>query len=212
MRILCETQRTPEWFAAKKGRISASSAYLCLSGKATKSRRNYVDCIADDLQGIPDFDDEDPKPWFTDGIYYESFARGWYQFKTNRDTVQTGFVVHDEYDWIGCSPDDLVGDDGLAEYKFRKSLHTFDEHSKCTLARAVKAQIHTQLFVCDRQWCDYTNYWRDDANGFEKGHIQRIYRDQSYIDNTLLPAFVSFWKDVQAEIARRKLMPRVPAL
>ncbi len=203
MKVLCTEQRTPEWFKVKRGRISASSASACLMQRSTKGRRALVDRIADDLEGVPDFDEHDTKPWFIDGVYYESFAIGWYQFSRDVDVEKTGFVVHDDFDWLGCSPDGLVGENGLVEAKYRKFLHTFDEHAKVGVTASVMPQIQTQLFVTDRAWCDYLNYWRDDDNEFEKGHVQRIHRNQAYIDNTLLPAFLSVWADVDTEIRRR---------
>lgn len=205
MKVLCTTQRTPEWFEAKRGKVSASDAHKCLMGRGTKGRRLYVEKIADDLEGIPDFADEDNPPWFTDGIYYEGFARGWYSFHRGVDVEQTGFVVHDEYGWLGCSPDDLVGDDGLAEYKHRKKLSTFKDAITATTRNRDIVQIQTQLFVTGRRWCDYVNYWRDDDNEIERGHVRRVYPDRSFVDNTLLPGLLSFWKDVQAELRRRQL-------
>ena len=209
MRVLCEQQHTPEWFAAKRGRISASSAHIALMGRNTKGRVAYVAKLADDREGVPDFDEVDVKPWFVDGIFYESWARGWYEFKYDRDVVQTGFVVHDEYDWIGCSPDGLVGDDGLIEIKFRKWLRTYDEMARVqVIKRDVMAQTQTQLFVTGREWVDYVNYWRADEHEVEKGHVQRIWVDRPYLENTLLPAIVSLWSDVAAEIKQRELRRR----
>ena len=205
VKILCDTQRSDEWFAAKRSRISASDARYCLSRKGTKGRRLYVEKIADDLEGLPDFDDHDVKPWFVNGVYYESWARGWYSFQKDVDVIETGFVVHDDYDWIGCSPDGLVGEGGLVEIKYRSFLHTFEQHAQTGKLASVNPQLQTQMFVCNRQWCDYVNYWRSDDHELERGHIQRVHRDQAYIDNTLLPAFLTLWQDVRKEVERRKL-------
>lgn len=205
MKVLCTEQRTDEWFEVKRGRISASDAKLCLAGKGTKGRRLYVEKLADDLEGLPDFDDHDLKPWFVNGVYYESWARGWYSFKYDIDIEQTGFVVHDEYEWLGCSPDGLVGDDGLVEIKYRTYLHTFEEHAQTGKVTQIMPQLQTQMFVTGRKWCDYVNYWRSDHHELEKGHVQRVHRDDAYIQNTLLPGFLSLWRDVGEEVERRKL-------
>lgn len=205
MKVLCEEQRTQAWFDAKRGRVSASDARYCLAGKNTKGRRLYVMKICDDLDGVPDFDDHDVKPWFVNGVYYESFARGWYSFKKDVDVIETGFVVHDEYDWLGCSPDGLVGEDGMVEIKYRTYLHTFEEHAQTGKLTGIMPQLQTQMFVTDRKWNDYVNYWRADEQELEKGHIQRVYRDDAYIQNTLLPGFLSLWRDVQQERERRQL-------
>ena len=204
MKILCDDQRTPDWFAARKGRITASEARKALMGRHTKGRTLYVAKLADDIEGIPDFDDEEPAPWFTDGVFYESWARGWYSFKHDTDIRMIGFAVHDDYDWLGCSPDGLIDPDGGIEIKYRSYLHTFEKHATHKMQASVYPQVQTSMFVCNRDWWDYTNYWRSDDHEVEKGHVQRIHRDQAYIDNTLLPAFVELMKDVRRELQRRK--------
>ncbi len=204
MRILCTEQGTPEWHKAKAGVISASCAQIALAGPGTKTRRRYIEKLADDREGIPDFDTAEPPPWFTDGRFYESWARGWYSFKYDTDVEETGFVVHDDYSWIGCSPDGLIGDDGLLEIKYRKTLRTFKQHAALRANASVIAQVQTQLFVTGRKWCDYVNYWRSDDHEVEKGFRERIERDQAYIDNTLLPAFISLERDIAALVEERK--------
>jgi len=207
MKVLCTEQGTQEWLECRKGKITGSGAKLAISGRPTKGRRLYVAKIADDLQGIPDFEDEDVKPWFIDGRFYESWARGWYAWKTGNEVEETGFCVHDDYSWIGCSPDGLVGDDGLVEIKYRKTLHAFHKHAALNSDALIMPQLQTQLFVTGRAWVDYVNYWRSDDHELEQGHIKRIERNPAYIENTLLPAFVDIWREVQAELDRRQGPP-----
>ena len=209
MKTLCTEQNNDAWFEAKRGRISASDARHCLAKRGGKGRNLYIAKIADDLEGLPDFDDKDVKPWFVDGIYYESWARGWYSFNQDVDVEQTGFVVHDDYEWLGCSPDGMVGEDGLVEIKYRSYLHTFEQHAQTGKITAINPQVQTQMFVTGRAWCDYVNYWRSDDQELEKGHVQRVHRDDAYIQNTLLPAFLGLWKDVGEEVERRKQQRKV---
>jgi hypothetical protein len=207
MRILCEQQGTEEWHRVKRGVISASCAHIVLMGKGTKTQKNYIESLVYDLEGLPDFGSQECEPWFVDGRYYESFARGWYSWQNSTEVTETGFIVHDDYSWIGCSPDGLIGDDGLVEIKFRKYLRTFKQHSALLENKSVMPQIQTQLFVTGRQWCDYVNYWRDDDNEFEQGSIERILRDDVYIDTILLPSFISLWDEVQTRLRERKRNP-----
>ena len=203
MRVLCEVQGTPEWLDARRGKITASAARLALGRPGTKGRRDYAQKIVHDLEGLPDFDDEDDKPWFIEGWYFESWARGWYSWNRDTDVQETGFVVHDDYSWLGCSPDGLVGDDGMIQIKYRKSLGTFHKYSAIGITAPVKAQMQTELFVTGRRWNDYVNYWRSDDHELEQGRVWRMYRDEAYIENTLLPAFVSLWQDINALLVSR---------
>lgn len=213
MKIVCNEQRTQEWFDARRGCITASMAHVALMGKGTKGRRLYVEQLADDLEGLPDFADKDDPPWFAHGRYYESFARGWYSFRYDVDIRDIGFAVHDDYSWIGCSPDGLIETDyrddgpGGCEFKCRAKLSTFVKHA-ATLMPGYLPQAQASMFICDRGWWDYVQYFRAEEVDAERGHVQRIYRDQSYIDNTLLPAFVTLWDDVQRECERRELQRR----
>lgn len=221
MLVLAAEQGTKEWHAARRGRITASQAHLALARPGGKGRTDYVRQLADALQGIPDFRDEgEPTPeWFLDGRYYESWSRGWYQWTRDVDVVEVGFVTHDEYTWLGSSPDGLIRPrgavevgatiqtEGVFETKYRKTLRTFHKHASLGETASVIAQAQTQMCVTGALWCDYTNYWRSqDNNELEKGHVQRIWRDDAYIDNTLLPAFVGLWREVQAllEAQRRE--------
>ena len=210
MRILCKTQGTPEWHDVRRGKVTASAARYALARAGTLGRLNYIQQLADAIEGVPNFDDEDDPPWFAEGRYYESWARGWYAWKQGVEVAETGFIVHDDYSWLGCSPDGLVGKSGMVELKYRKFLHTFFKHSAAQVNAQVIAQVQTQMFVCGRRWNDYVNYWRSDQHEKEKGSVKRIERDDAYIDNTLLPAFVGLWREVQELLVTRRSRPTTP--
>jgi hypothetical protein len=204
VKVLCETQGTQEWHDVKRGKLSASCAHFALARQGGRGRSNYVETLADAIEDIPNFDEEDDPPWFAEGRYYESWARGWYSWNQGVVVKETGFIIHDDYSWLGCSPDGLVGEEGMVEIKYRKFLHTFYDHSSIGANAAVIAQVQTQMFVCGKRWNDYVNYWRSDEHEKEKGSIKRIERDDAYIDNILLPGFVGLWSEVQELLTSRK--------
>ncbi len=203
--VLCTSQGTPEWHAARRGKITASMARIAIGRKGTKGRSDYIEKLVMDFEGTPNHADEETEPWFAAGKYFESWARGWYSWNFSRDVVQTGFIVHTEYSWLGFSPDGLIGEEGLLEIKFRHSLGTFHKWASIGASSPVLAQIQTGLYVTGRKWCDYVNYWRSDDHDKEKGRCWRIERDDNYIENTLLPGFISLWADVQKELATRRV-------
>jgi hypothetical protein len=70
-----------------------------------------------------------------------------------------GFLVNDDHGFrLGCSPDGLVGDDGLVECKSRRPK----KHVQTVIADEVPAenmaQIMCGLLVTGRSWCDYISY------------------------------------------------------
>lgn len=189
MRVLTATQNTDDWYAARKGRITASNITKCLAGKNTKGRREYAMNIVLDLENVEDFRDD--APWFMEGRKYESYARGWYQWE-HASVTEVGFVLHDEYNWLGASPDGLIGDDGNLEIKYRKNLTTFNDAIVKPIPRAYLYQMQLQMFVCDCQWTAYVNYWRNEALKKEQGHVQIVERDDALISELEDAAF-AFW-------------------
>ena len=192
MRILTETQGDDRWEVARKGRVSASAIGNVLAGHGTKSRYEYRLQLCMDLEGVEDF--RDSAIWFEDGRRYEGHARGWYDWNV-AECKETGFVLHDEYNWLGASPDGLVGEDGCIEIKFRKSLRTYHDSNIKNVPRAYYSQMQTVMWVCNRQWCDYVNYWRDDSSQKEQAHVRRIERDDGRI-RELEEAAIVFWSEV----------------
>lgn len=199
MRILTTTQGDDAWEVARKGRITASSIANVLAGKNTKSRREYILQLVLDLEGIEDF--RDSAQWFADGRKYEAHARGWYNWE-REPVTECGFVLHEHYNWLGASPDGFVGDDGCVEIKYRKWLRTFTDSIAKPIPRLYDYQMQAQMWVCDKQWCDYINYWRDDATGKEQGHIRRVERDEAKIVELENACFV-FWEEVLATYQKR---------
>lgn len=181
MKIICGTQRTPEWYAARRGRITASEIQNVLAGVGTKSRDGYALRLVLDLEGVPDMTDSDPPPWFLQGILHEGWVVGWYEWERNTTITRTGFVVHDIYDWLGCSPDGFVGEDGMIECKYRTSLAQYYAATRRTTQHK---QIQMQLMVTGRAWCDEVNYWRtfadDGTIARELGCIRRHYPERVY--------------------------------
>lgn len=192
MRILTETQGDDRWEVARKGRITASSIGNVLAGHGTKSRFEYRMLLCMDLEGIEDF--RDSASWYEDGRRYEKHARGWYNWNV-AEVKETGFVLHDEYNWLGASPDGLVGADGCIEIKYRKTLKTYHDSNIKNVPRGYESQMQTEMWVCNRQWCDYVNYWRDENSGKEQAHVRRIERDEGRI-RELEEAALVFWSEV----------------
>lgn len=192
MRVLTQTQGTEEWEMARKGRVTASSIDKVLAGKHTKGRAEYMMNLILDLEGIADFRDD--APWFEAGKKYESYALGWYQVQADVDVERVGFVLHDEYNWFGCSPDGLIRPEGGVEIKYRSTLETFHDACIKPISRAYEYQMQACMAVCNARWWDYMNYWRDDYGQREQGHIRRIVRDDAKI-RELESAAMTFWRD-----------------
>lgn len=139
--LLLHEQRSPEWFACRKGKITASLAAAVLSLDPYKGPlAAYNEIVHDKTQ-----DDNEYMKW---GRENEAHARDSYEVFSGNLVAMTGFWVHDTFLWLGASPDGLVGTDGLVELKCPTKLPT-------EIPSHHEIQVRVQLACTDRAWCDY---------------------------------------------------------
>jgi len=175
-------QGSPEWFAARCGKVTASRVADVIAKTKTgygASRANYAaELIAERLTGCT-------APSFTNaamqhGVEQEPVARAVYAARENLEVIEVGFVDHPEIINTGASPDGLVGDDGLIEIKCPNTA----THLDTLLNRAVPSkyitQIQFQLACTGRAWCDFVSF--DPRLPAEmQMFVRRVDRDVSHI-------------------------------
>jgi len=103
-------QRSPEWFAARLGKVTASRIADVMA--TTKSgygagRANYMaELICERMTGKrQEGYTNAAMQWGTD---QEPFARAAYEFLTDRTVSEVGFIDHPTIPMSGASPDGLV--------------------------------------------------------------------------------------------------------
>lgn len=203
MRLINCEQGSPRWHAARRGRITASRINVARGRRKKKTRDDYIRELVLDLEGVDNFDEAETPPYFAAGKYYESFALGWYEWNRDCDVTKFGFCVHDQFDWLGCSPDGQVTPKRGIEIKHRSYLRTYKANVNRFPKPPEYAQMQCQMWVMGWDSIDYLNYWRDDENEIEQGNVQRIMRDDAYIDSELYENACQLWADVLAEYKRR---------
>lgn len=146
-------QGTPEWHAVRKLKLTASKAQAIATGGAG------LETLCFEL--VADYLSSGEKEQYTNddierGKALESEARNMYELYNNIIVKQVGFIEHDEF--CGCSPDGLIGDDGLLEIKSPndKNYIKYMYHKK--IETAYDWQIQMQLLVTGRKWCDFMAY------------------------------------------------------
>jgi putative phage-type endonuclease len=151
-------QRTPEWFEARKGRVTASVAGAILGMSPFMSRDGVMRAMVRDVLGAPsEFPDPVPPPvaW---GNAMEDMAIAEFEFDTGITTTEAPFIPFE--DWLGCSPDRLVYDDYGLEQKCPYGIRNDTPPVFKTLEEQphYNAQIQVCLYVTKRKgW--YFNQW-----------------------------------------------------
>lgn len=154
-------QGSPEWFALRAGKFTASRFSMLMaktrSGPAA-SRRNLIALLAiERMTGacVETYQNAAMQR----GIDLEPEAREAYEDLMMVDVHETGIVIHSDYDYVSMSPDGMVGDDGLVEIKCPSAeAKHLDALLKGSHAAEYKWQIQGQLWVSGRKWCDAVSY------------------------------------------------------
>ena len=151
-------QGSDEWLELRLGKITASCFYKLLGTKAAREKYLY-DRGNEIVTGCKTDGDEYVNLHIQRGWEYENIARNKYIISTFNSVDEVGLVQLGDY--IACSPDGLVGEDGMIEIKVPDSNNYFRqvvEISKKGIEAITKEhymQMQFNLFVCGRQWCDY---------------------------------------------------------
>lgn len=188
-------QGTQEWLDLRKGKFTASTFKDLFMKETTQGYQDAIYKVAFEL-----ITNESPETftsnWMERGTELESEAREWYELETYNKVHNGGFFIYN--DWVGASPDGLIGKDGLIEIKCPKFSTQIGYLLKKELPKDYFYQVHGQLLVTDRQWCDFVAY-HPKFNNF----ILRVERDKK-IDELILSKLQSAIKEVEQIIKKLK--------
>ena len=159
-------QGSADWHQVRLG-IPTGSKFKDLitsTGAPSKSMATYAANLAGDLYAGKSLDSFEGNQWTDRGTELEAEARALYQFDTGNDVVEVGFITPDS-GLYGVSPDGLIGDDGLVEFKCLKTsnhiaaLIYYNKHKKSPTTYI--QQVQGQMMVAEREWCDLVFYHPD---------------------------------------------------
>jgi len=175
-------QGTPEWHQLRLGKVTASRVADILAQTRTgpsASRQNYLIELA--LQRSTGT----IEPSYTNaamewGTQTEPQARVAYEVETGNFVDQVAFIDHPAIAWFGCSPDGLIGDDGLIEIKCPNSATHWEYFKAKKPPQKYVTQMQTQLCVTGRKWCDFVSF---DPRMPSRSQllIVRVDRDEAFI-------------------------------
>jgi len=195
--INCE-QRSQEWYAARLGVPSASSfdKILTTKGEPSKQAKKYMYKLAGEiLSGTSEETYQNGA--MLRGIELEAEARNLYKMINDVEVEEVGFCLSDGY---GCSPDGLVGKDGLIEIKCPTMSVHVEYLLDGTLPSDYFQQTQGQLLVTGRKWCDFVSHYPA-----IKPLIIRVERDEVFIKKleSELKVFCSELNDIVKKLKEK---------
>ncbi len=102
-------QKTPEWYAMKAGKWSASNVAVIMGGLDTSGLASLVKDVAWERVHGPDPCERFQSEAMKRGTEMEPESRDCYAFERDVIVRECGFVEHGEVPNVGWSPDGLVG-------------------------------------------------------------------------------------------------------
>lgn len=200
-------QHTPEWFAARLGKVTASKVSdVMAKGKGnapSATRATYMGALAAErLSGnaVEGF----KSAAMDHGTEYEPQARIAYEFMRDAEVVEVGSVDHPTIAMFSASPDGLVGGDGLIEVKCPNSATHIRTLMGGGIDRKYLLQMQTQMACTERQYCDFVSFdpWMPAEMQL---HVERVPRDPALIVEieTEVQAFLSELDKMVAELRAR---------
>ncbi len=154
-------QGSPEWFAARCGKVTASRVADVIAKTKSgygASRANYMaELIAERLTGQPaDRYTNSAMQW---GTEKEPEAREAYEFMTGFGVEQVGFIDHPTIPMSGASPDGLLDDqEGILEIKCPNTAGHIEILLGLSIPSKYVAQMTWQMVCTKREFADFVSY------------------------------------------------------
>ncbi len=184
-------QRTPEWFKQRVGKITGSRVGAILGLNPWAKPKDVMRSMVRDYHGA--------KSEFTGNIAteygnnFEEIAQGDFEIETGLEVTETGFHIKKGADWLGASPDGLIGDDAVLEIKCPFGARKTGEFKSIADQLHYHAQMQIEMFCAERQKC-YFYQWSE-----KNSQIDVIDYNQHWIDENL-PKLEAFYNQYLKEI------------
>ena len=175
-------QNTPEWFAARKNRITGSQAGALLGLSPFVSKTQAIKVLQGEDLPITEFQQR----IFDYGHRMEKEAIALFELETGLTVKPCGFFAFQ--DWLGASPDGLVEDDYVIEVKCPYSLRNDDDpkFKQLTEMQHYYAQVQLEMYCSGRDKAFFVQY----ASG--RIQIESIEIDYPYLIK-IFPVLYKLW-------------------
>lgn len=161
-------QRSPEWYAARLGRLTGSRAHDAFARNKPKkqgelgewSRARLQLRVQLALERITRMSGDDPYLGadMKRGIELEPDARRRYEAATGSLLATTGFLQHPGLP-TGCSLDAHIGRmTGIAEFKCPRMANHWDNLRARAIPTEYREQVLHGLWITGAEWCDFVSF------------------------------------------------------
>lgn len=179
-------QLSKQWFAARRHKLTGSNVGAALGLNPWKTPQDLIRQMVREYHGAePEFQGNVATEW---GTFNEDGATAEFTLETGLLVQPCGFFVHPEHEWLGASPDGLVGNHALVEVKCPYGLR---DKSKPEFKTAKEqphyyAQMQIEMACTGRSVC-YFYQWAPQGSKVEEVHYSVQWLEEN------LPALMEFY-------------------
>lgn len=167
-------QRTPEWFNAREGRLTASDVPAAVGENEhmTPAALLKRKLKPGSFKG---------SPATAHGSYYEDHAARKFEEATGEIVHECGLFVHEDEPWLAGSPDGVCNNRALVEIKcpFRRAI------DPGIVPQQYVGQIQTCMEICDADHCWFIQYVPETTWTNEILDIVKVPRDRQWFEKNL---------------------------
>ncbi len=187
-------QRSPEWFAARKGRLTASSIGAVMGLNPYRGPEDVLRAMVRDQHGAEsEFTGNVATEY---GTFHEEGAAFEYTLETGIE-VDPGEGFYKHGDFLGASPDGLVND-GLIEIKCPYGLRNKEAPVRFKTVGEQPhyyAQMQMQMHIAEKEYC---HFYQWAPNGTRLDMVE--YNAEFYLGE-ILPAIILFEINLRQALA-----------
>ena len=158
-------QRTPEWYKFRHNLITASNAYKAFENECAKNQLIYEKCQTNvvvestenpdqaPIQKSQSVNVNSPMHW---GQKYEQVSVMYYEHMFKTKVQDFGCIKHDQYDFLGASPDGIICDPTLPRFgRMLEIKNIVNREITGIPKKEYWTQTQLQMETCDLDECDF---------------------------------------------------------
>lgn len=169
-------QQTPEWFEARKGRVTGSVAGAIVGLSPYMKPKDVLRSMVRQYHGAEsEFKGNVATEY---GNQFEKAAQEDFELITGLEVKEVGFLQHPGYDWLGASPDGLIGDNDVLEIKCPYSKRNGGEFKSITEQPHYFAQTQLEMYCSGGNKCHFFQ-WSPHSYKLETIDLSRAWLDEN---------------------------------
>lgn len=186
-------QGSEAWHQQRLGKVTGSRVGAILGHNPYQSREDVLrEMVRDYFGAHREFAGNEATEH---GHRMEPRARGFYEALEGVRVDETDMVQHPEFDWIGISPDGLVGIEGGLEIKcpyWAKRPYTMKQKPY------YYDQVQLFIWTCGLEWCDFLCFFDP-----QKYHLERVEPNEKWWSESL-PVMKNFIDEFNATVRSKR--------